>query len=234
APQLKEILDNLNAQIAYAEETCDPLVHTGDLFDFVSTANIEFAREVLKNPKILYVAGNHEYYIGRGHEDNVYRMNSYWTRGLDQLGVNMFFTSRVVGSVNFVGIDDAYHTVEPWQLKRLRMEVEKGLPVILFVHAPLFEQKLFERSVEYWKDGSAYLVGCDEEHLMTYPEYLAVTQRPNEATEQFVEYVKREKRIKAVLAGHVHFNFESALPGGTMQYVTGRSHQGVTREITLL
>ena len=234
APKLKEILDNLNEQIAYAEENCDLLVHTGDLFDFVSKANIEFAREILKNKKILYIAGNHEYYIGRGHEDNVYRMNSYWTRGLDQLGVNMFFTSRVVGSVNFVGIDDAYHTVEPWQLKRLRMEVEKGLPVILFVHAPLFEQKLFERSVEYWKDGSAYLVGCDEEHLMTYPEYLAVTQRPNEATEQFVEYVKREKRIKAVLAGHVHFNFESALPGGTMQYVTGRSHQGVTREITLL
>ena len=232
--KVKKILENLNQHIAYAEENCDLLVHTGDLFDFVSRANIEFAREVLKNPKILYVAGNHEYYIGRGHEDNVYRMNSYWTRGLDQLGVNMFFTSRAVGGVNFVGIDDAYHTVEPWQLKRLRMEVEKGLPVILFVHAPLFEQKLFERSVEYWKDGSAYLVGCDEEHLMTYPEYLAVTQRPNEATEQFVEYVNREKSIKTVLAGHVHFNFESALPGGTMQYVTGRGHQGVAREITLL
>ena len=74
-------------------------------------------------------------------------------------------------------------------------------------------------------------MGCDEEHLMIYPEYLAVTQRPNEAT---VHVAYREKRIKAVLAGHVHFNSESALPGGTMQYVTGRGHQGVAREITLL
>ena len=46
---------------------------------------------------------------------------------------------------------------------------------------------------------------------MTYQEYLAVTQRPNAATEQFVEYVNREKRITAVLADHVHFSFESAL-----------------------
>ena len=43
-----------------------------------------------------------------------------------------------------------------------------------------------------------------------------------------------DQSIKTVLAGHVHFNFESALPGGTMQYVTGRGHQGVAREITLL
>ena len=235
ASMLDEILENLNEQIAYAEENCDLLVHTGDLFDFITESNIEFAREILKNEKILYIAGNHEYCTGRRtHEDNVYRMNSYQIHGLARLGVNMFFTSRVVGGVNFVGIDDAFHTVEAWQLKRLRMEVEKGLPVILFMHAPLFEQKLFERSVEYWQDGSAYLMGCDEEHLMTYPEYLAVSQRPNEATEQFVEYVNREKRIKAVLAGHVHFNFESALPGGTMQYVTGRGCQGAAREITLL
>lgn len=235
ASGLNEILENLNEQIAYAEKNCDLLVHTGDLYDFITESNIEFARKILKNEKILYIAGNHEYCTGgRTHEDYAFRMNSYQIHALERLGVNMFFTSRIVGGVNFVGIDDAYHTVEDWQLKRLRMEVEKGLPVILFMHVPLFEQKLFERSVSFWQDSSAYLMGCDEEHLMTFQEYLAVSQRPNEATEQFVEYVNREKRIKAVLAGHVHFNFESALPGGTMQYVTGKGSQGVAREITLL
>lgn len=234
APMLNEILANLNEQVAYAEENCDLLVHTGDLIDFASKANIESAAKILRNEKILYIAGNHEYYIGRGHEDNIYRLNSYVTMGLDALGVNMFFTSRVVGGVNFVGIDDAFHQVEDWQTEKLRKEVSKGLPVILFAHAPLFEQALYESSVEYWQDGSAYLVGCDEEHLESYPEYLAVSQRPTEATKRFVEYVNSEKRIKAVLAGHVHFNFESKLPGGAMQYVTGRGYQGVVREITIL
>ena len=113
------------------------------------------------------------------------------------------------------------------------MEVAKGLPVILFVHAPLFEQALYERSVEFWNDGSAYLVGVDEEHLLSYPEYAAVSQCPTDATKRFVEYVNHERQIRAVLAGHVHFNFESRLPGGVMQYVTGRGYQGAVREITI-
>ena len=233
-PRREEFLANLDEEIAYGEANCDLIVHTGDLIDFASRPNIEFAAKVLQNKKILYIARNHEYYHGRGHEDNFYRLNSYNAMRLDELGVNMFFTSRVVGGVNFIGVDDAYHQVEPWQVDKLQKEVEKGLPVILFVHAPLFEQGLFEKSVEYWKDGSAYLVGADEEHLEGYPEYLAVSQRPTEATRRFVDYVNGEKRIKAVLAGHVHFNYESRLPGGTMQYLTGRGHNGVAREITIL
>ena len=232
APKLEEYLANLNEQAAYAEENCALLVHTGDLFDFASQANIEFAAQFLQNKKILYIAGNHEYYVGRGLEDMAYRLNSYKSMGLEALGVNLFFTSRIWGGVNFVGVDDAYHQVEDWQTQRLRGEVQKGLPVVLFLHAPLFEQALFEKSVEFWRDGSAYLVGCDEEHLLAYPEILAVEQRPTEATKRFVEYVNSEKRIKVVLAGHVHFNFESRLPGGVMQYVTGRGYQGAAREIT--
>ena len=232
--RLSETLANLDEEIAYANENCDLLIHTGDLIDFASHANIEYAAKVLRSEKLLFIAGNHEYLVERGHEDNAYRLNSYLTMGLDALGVNMFFTSRAVGGVNFVGLDDAYHQVEDWQTEKLRREVEKGLPVMLFVHAPLFEQRLFEKSVEYWKDGSAYLVGCDEAHLDPYPEILAATQRPTDATRRFVDYVNSERRIKAVLAGHVHFSFESRLPGGAMQYVTGRGHEGVAREIVIV
>lgn len=224
--------------MTYGEENCDLIVHTGDLIDYITKANVDFAREFLQNEKILFIAGNHEYsqYIGDSWEDMSYRMNSYMSMGYDGsgLGVNMFFTSRIAGGINFVGIDDAYLQVEDWQIKRLSMEVKKGLPVVLFVHAPLFEQALYDRSVAYWKDSSAYLVGCDEEHLIGYQEILAMSQRPTDTTMRFVEYINKEKRIKAILAGHVHFNFESRLPGGTMQYVTGRGYKGLAREITFL
>ncbi|MBQ7184049.1 MAG: metallophosphoesterase [Clostridia bacterium] len=234
APRLREMLDSLEAQTAWAEEHCDLIIHTGDLIDFMSQANLEFARKWLKNDKVLYIAGNHEYYDGPGWEDMHYRMTSVAKMGPEGIGANLFYTSRAVGGVNFVGIDDAYHQVEDWQTQRLAMEAEKGLPIVLFLHAPLFEQALWERSVAYWKDTSAYLVGCDEEHLMTYTEFRAVDQRPFTSTRRFVEYVNSEKRIKAVLAGHVHFNFESRLPGGVTQYVIGRGHYGEAREITFL
>ena len=43
-----------------------------------------------------------------------------------------------------------------------------------------------------------------------------------------------EPQIKAVLAGHLHFDFECRLPSGAMQYVTNRGDRGNAREITII
>ena len=51
----------------------------------------------------------------------------------------MLFSSRVFSGVNFIGIDDSYHQVEDWQTERLKTEAEKGLPIVLAMHVPLFE-----------------------------------------------------------------------------------------------
>lgn len=235
AARRDEMVAFLKEEVAYAEENCDLLVHSGDMIDFVSKANVDFARELLKKDQLLYIAGNHDYsqYVGEAWEDMSYRMNSYMSMGPEGLGVNMFFTAHEMGGVNFVGIDDAYHQVEDWQTERLRLEAAKGLPIVLFMHVPLFEQSLYERSIEYWQDGSAYVAGCDEAHLLNYPEFRAMEQRPTAATKRFLEYVNSEKQIKAVLAGHLHFNYESRLPGGAMQYVTGAGDCGIVREITI-
>lgn len=236
ADRCAKMVEFLQEEIAYAEKKCDLLLHSGDLIDFISQANLDFARGMLRKENVLFIAGNHDYsqYVGEAWEDQSYRMNSVMSMGPEGLGSNLFFTSRIVGGINFVGIDDAYHQVADWQTERLRMEVQKGLPVVLFLHAPLFEQSLYEKSVAFWKDSSAYVVGCDEEHLLTYSEFRAAEQRPDAATKRFVEYVNGEGRIRAVLAGHLHFAFESRLPGGTMQYVTGCGDSGFAREITFI
>ena len=227
------ILAALDEQLAYARAHCDLLLHTGDLIDFPSKANVAFAREFLRQEDVLFIAGNHEYWqCDGGNEDMAYRMNSF--RRFGGLGVDMFFTSRVVGGVNFVGIDDAYHQVEAWQTERLRQEVQKGLPVVLFLHAPLFEEALFARSVAYWRDTTAYLVGVDEAHLMSYSDWGRETQTPTADTRAFVDYVNAESAVRAVIAGHVHFHFESRLPGGAPQLVTACSAKNAAREITLL
>ena len=227
--------ENLREQIAYGEETCDLIVHTGDLMDFVSKANVEFAKEVLKNEKILFIAGNHDFsqYVGEAWEDKAYRMNSYMQMG-GGLGVPMFFSSRTVGGVNVVGIDNGYYLFEDWQLWRLKREVEKGLPVILAFHDPVFEESLYRRHMELHPDSPAYLAGCDEEHLLPYSEFRAVQQRPDAPTLRMIEYIKSEPAIRAVLAGHLHMNYESELREGLPQFVTGGGFRGCAREITLV
>lgn len=228
-------MEYLNEQLAYAEANCDFLLHTGDLMDFVSKANVDFAREFLKNEHILFIAGNHDYsqYVGEAWEDTAYKMNSYMSMG-EGLGVDMFYTSRIIGGVNFVGVDNSYHQAEDWQTERLQMEVRKGLPIVLFMHVPLFEQSLYERGMEHTGNESAYIMGCDESHLMAYTEFRCYGQRPTEATKRFVDYVNSQPLIKAVIAGHLHFGFESTLPGSAVQLVTDAGYRGAAREIVIV
>lgn len=226
---------NFQEQVDYASRNCDLLVHTGDLIDFVSHANVDWARRALQNENIFFIAGNHEYsqYVGEAWEDNAYRMNSYMQMGYG-LGVPMFFNARVVGGVNIVGIDNSYYLFEDWHLWRLKREAEKGLPIILAFHDPLFEQSLYDYHMSLPGSDCTYLVGCDEEHLLPYSEFRAVQQRPDAPTLRMIDYITHEPRIKAILTGHLHFNFESSLTPSLPQYVTGGGYDGYARELTIL
>ena len=224
-------------QLEYARENCDLLVHTGDLMDFVSHANVEKAREVVSDEKVFFIAGNHDYsqYVGEAWEDKAYRMNSYMEiEHMGGLGVPMLFNSRVAGGVNIVGIDNSYYLFEDWQIVRLKKEVEKGLPVILAFHDPLFEQSLYDYHYEHSPEDCTYIVGCDEEHLLRYSEFRAYQQRPDEPTLRMIDYIKSEPMIKAILTGHLHFSFESRLTPTLTQYVTGGAYDGTCRELTIV
>ena len=225
----------LREQIAYAEEHCDLLVHTGDLIDFTSQANFDFAREILAKEKVFFTAGNHEFsqYVGEAYEDLAYKMNSFREMA-PGLGAPLFFNARTVGGVNFVAVDDSYHQFEPWQMTRLKKELDKGLPVVLCLHAPLFEPSLYAYHIERSGQGtSSYLVGCDEDHLPD-DEWRAIEIRPRGVTMEMVAFIKSQPRIKAVLAGHVHFGFVSELAPGMPQFVTGGGYDGYARELTIL
>jgi predicted phosphodiesterase len=225
----KRSVRNLNELIKYGEKKCDLIVHTGDLIDYISKPCVEFAKEFLKRDKFLFVAGNHEYAKYDGvKEDMAYRLNS-----LEEIGgypVNIFFNSHITGGVNFVGIDDAYHQVEYEQLEMLKEEVKKGYPIILFVHAPLYEKELYKESYKFW-NCEICLLGSD---TVAHPEVVGDIGEPSESTKAFYDYVVSEPQIKAVLAGHLHFSFESRLSGGTLQYVTNRGDEGNAREITII
>lgn len=224
----------LEEQIAYAEENCDLLVHTGDLIDFVSVPNVERAREVVKNERVFFIAGNHDYsqYVGEAWEDGAYRMNSYMKMGYG-FGVPMFFNSRIVGGVNVVGIDNSYYLFEDWHLWRLKKEAEKGLPIVLAFHDPLFEESLYREHMRRVPNSCTYLVGCDEEHLLPYDEFRAVQQRPDGPTLRMIDYIKSEPLIRVILTGHLHFNFESNITPTLVQLVTGGGYLNVAREVTI-
>ena len=230
----ERIRKNFLETIEYCNENCDMMAHTGDLINVLTYKSLEVVRDCFATSKnFLAIAGNHEYsqFCGESWEDLAYKMNSY-PLVRRTLGFDLFFASKQVGGVNVVGVDNGYYHVEPWQLWRLQREAKKGLPIILMMHVPLFEESLFQRVMANSK--IAYLMGCDEAHLAQFnDEFREVQQRPNDDDLRFIDYVYSEPLIKCVLAGHVHFNHESKLPGGITQFVTGLGVDGVAREIEL-
>lgn len=233
----QRIYRSLLEMIDYANAHCDALVHTGDLIDFISMQNLEKARAAMERANnLFFIAGNHEFsrYVGEAWEDEAYKMcPATFGQVASGLGCELLFAARQVGNVNLVALDNGYYQVAAWQTQRLKMEAEKGLPILLLMHNPLFEQSLYDEVMHSGAD-SASLVGCDEEHLLPYSEYRAMQQRPNRETLEFVDYVSQEPLIKAVVTGHLHRNFESRLLSGKLQYVTGGGFDEVAREITLI
>ncbi len=224
----------LEEQSAYAREKGELLIHSGDLIDFVSRANLDKARAFLDSTDTFFIAGNHEFsqYHGEACEDTAYKINSYF-QIRERLGRDLFFASREYCGINIVGIDDTYYRFEDWQTERLAIEAEKGLPILLVIHNPLYEESLFRHSMDELGQPDAGLVGCGERQLMRFNEYRAFQQRPDAATMRFIDHVYREKSVFAILSGHLHYPFASMLLCGKMQYVAGAGFEGDITEYTI-
>ncbi len=215
-----------------AEQENKTVVHTGDLIDFVSEKNLDMAREMAERIDLFMAAGNHEFslYVGEAVEDAAYRAQS-----LDRVQAAfknpIRFASREVNGVNLVAIDNSYYLFEEWQLAALRAEVGKGLPILLFMHNPLYSEEYYEFSLVGKKKGTpAYLVAVPEERMTDYSEQRFSQQRADVTTVETVEYIKSQSLIRGVFVGHIHKDFEAPLTPTLMQYTTGI---GTVREIQI-
>lgn len=202
-----------------AKELNIPIFHTGDLIDFVSEANLERVKSFVDGNDLFMVAGNHEFslFVGEAKEDAAYREQSL-SKVQSVFKNDIRMSSRIIGGVNFVAIDDGYYLIERDQLDFIKKEVEKGLPIILVVHDPFYEKNLYESQMK--NGNSAYLVAVPEELMKDYPAHRKEQQKADEATLEAVEYITNEPSIKAVIAGHIHDNYDGCMEGGKRQIAT--------------
>ena len=230
--QGKGVILHLNKQLAYAKENNLPILYTGDLIDFVSHKNLEFAQSLLEDTDYFMAVGNHEFslYVGEAFEDEAYKMQSY-DFVQKHFKNDLTFASREMHGINFVAVDNSYYRFTLSQLEKLKKEAEKGLPIVLMLHCPLHTDELYHLIMDDLHFPCAYLTGTPEPLLKPYDDYRYRQQKPDEATNAFIDYVYSCPSIKAILAGHLHENCEFALPSGLTQYITGGGYKGYAREI---
>ena len=216
---------------AFANESGALLVHTGDLFDFVSLAHDRLAPELLKIPRdSLMAVGNHEFslYVGEAFEDETYKAQSLARIERMLPGQNLRFYAREVNGVILVAMDNVYYDFTDQQREMLLREAEKGKPMLLFFHNPIYTPALYEemRDVE-----CCYAVGTPSEKMESYNDYRYRQQIATPQTRRFLSTLFSLKNVKAIFAGHLHRYHESPLENGVMQYITDAQYHNAARLI---
>lgn len=221
-------LEYIKQAISYAQQNNALLVHTGDLLDFVSHGNSETAKEIFENIDWFFIDGNHEFsqYVGEAVEDEAYLQQSL-SQVQASFSENIRFTSRLIGGVNLVGMENIYYHVYPGQLEKLKAEVAKGFPIILAMHVPWYTADLYhELMVNRASKTGASLAGCPAEKVETYPAERCIQQMPTKEDMEAFDYIINTPQIKLLLAGHLHFDFETTFKSGLKQFVTGAGYNG--------
>ena len=226
-PKNSEILAE---ELEYAKRNGLTVLHTGDMIDFVSNANIAAAKQISAQNDLFFAAGNHEFslYVGEAFEDEAYRNQS-----LDKIqalfGNNIRFAVRKMGGINFVAIDNSYYRYEEWQYEAFKEVLKQDMPIVILQHNPLYEENLY--NIAIGKASSAYLVSVPEKLMQGYPEDRYIQQKADDITIKMTELIKSSDAVKAVICGHLHYDYEGFLTDRLKQYVSGL---GTLRDISFI
>ncbi len=212
----------LDEAVEYSKKENIRIIHTGDLIDFVSEANLDRAAEFVKEADPIFVTGNHEFslYVGEAFEDEAYR-NISLAHVQESFKEDIRYNSMVINGVNLVLIDDGYYRFEPEQFEAFKKDVEKGLPIVIFMHNPLYCPDLFAHASALPGKDAAYLTSIPEELMSGYSEYRFKQHRADEMTLEMTRYIENCPLVKAIVTGHLHYDFESTVAGRIPQITTG-------------
>ncbi len=221
-PRFPEAEATLAEAERVAKEKNLTIVHTGDLFDFVSWANIDEGKRFTDENDVFMAAGNHEFslYVGEAWEDADYR-NQSLEKVQSAFKNDIRFSSRVINGVNLVAIDNGYYLFEKEQLDALKAEISKGLPMILFMHTPLYAEDLLHFHKDLEKHPVVYQMAVPEKYLKAYPEDRYRQQKADEITQEAYDLIVNCSLVKALITGHLHFDFEGMVHENLPQIVTG-------------
>ena len=210
----------LRDSLAWAKKNADAVLHTGDLIDFQTQANYDLVRRYLGGePNVFGCAGNHEYQ-GRNEGEVITNDFRYNDLTANEVRKAMAYAKRidsvVVGGVNFVSLEQTYGVVCEEQVEGFRKEAQKGLPIVLCMHAPFMTDEIWRASCRFWSRGgkyrSAQLAAASGDYRRQLDDPL---------TTSFIAALKKEPLLKAICAGHLHITVSDDFSPTAKEYVVG-------------
>ena len=219
----------LRDSLAWAKDNVDYVLHTGDLIDWQSRANFDLVRKYYGD-KMFGSLGNHEYsrnmWLEKAESTEAYKDG---TRAAVAAAYpfDLKLSSTVVNGVNFVTLDDVYGYVTAEQVERFHAEAKKGLPIVLCMHVPFYTPKIWRANCKYWNAGRKFTSAAVPDANGDYKR-----QQTDRVTRDFMEYLKGERLLKGILAGHLHIAVQDRFSPTAMEYVVGGNFMFHGQEVT--
>ena len=216
----------LRDSLAWAKAHVDYVMHTGDLIDAQSRANLDLVRKYygVGGEAMGGSLGNHEFYHGQKGETEAGKAESR-ERLSKAYPFDISLSSAVVNGVNFVTMDNVYGAVTAEQAGRFEAEVKKGLPVILCMHCPFNTPKIYRAATKFWR-----------KHVLKLKEIPdAKSWREgyrDQETKDFIAYLRAQSSLKGILAGHLHIDVQDRFSPTAVEYVVGGNFLFHGEEIT--
>jgi 3',5'-cyclic AMP phosphodiesterase CpdA len=219
----------LAAALVYSKVHNLPIIHTGDLADYLSDANCPIVKHEFEGLDCLYAVGNHE---KAGTHRPGPREHQY---AAARAKAEPFFPnpfpvhSKIVNGVNFVAFDNTglSNDIFDEQFAKIEQEFKKGLPVVLAYHIPFFEEGIATAKLSITKSkriktigdfNEAYMAACPGKWTYKINKKLSV-------------WLKEQKNLKAMLCGHFHQECQGQYTETAKQYVAGATYMGNAYDI---
>ena len=217
------------AVLTRIRETGSFAVNTGDLLDYVSDGGLS-AAAAQRGLNILTTPGNHETTAlnpAKNPKGNA-MFAAMGARIEESFDCRLPVEARTVKGVRFVAFDNAgvsqYRMAEA--LEALKREFAAGLPTVLCCHIPLYSPELLARERKGNKTKPAYawmMIGEEVEG-----------NAPDQEKKAIVDFLKAQKNLKAVLAGHLHSFWQGTFNGVVPMVVAPANYGGHALEICLV
>ena len=210
----------LRDTLAWAKRNVEYVVHTGDLIDWQSEANLDLVKKYT-GEAFFGSLGNHEFKTVTATGYNETRDEVYKDKTRAKLAAaypfDVSFQAQVVNGVNFVTLDDVYGYVLPAQVEKFMAEAKKGLPIVLCMHVPFHTERIWRATVRYWRNANRKF-GSEE---IPPPGGDRKCQLEDPTTREFIAYLKSEKLLRAILCGHEHFTMQDRFSPTAVECLVG-------------
>lgn len=222
----------LRDTLAWARENVDYVIHTGDLIDWQTEANFDLVKKYFGDTPVTGSLGNHEFSVNMWlAEPKETKDEAYKSLSQDKLRrifpYDISFQSQVVHGINFISLDDVYGYVTEDQVGKFKEEVKRGLPIVLCMHVPFHSPESWRVTKRYWKSGYHRF----DNAAIPDPTGDYKRQLEDPVTRGFIDYLRTEPLLRAILTGHEHLMYEERFSPTAMQYLVGGNFMFHGREV---